>query len=388
MRITKAIPTVLVAAAAALPAHAADTGGASASAPASPQTVTCQEKCAALSAAQPGSVVRIYGDDEADVGTVVFLGGSSSADDVTTKPSKVRSHTVYVTVPAAAVSGPLELVNTDGTASSPSPALEIDHGTTKTAKAGSVPPVDTKVETRKAFYDGTRPAGLEFLVTGSQQEEVSVALVSGSTNQVVATWGPIAATPGTAQTVRWDGNDVATGKAAPPGRYEFQVFTAPAGARAAQAGTPPTAVQSFLFLAYMFPLKGRHTYGTGADAFGAGRTGHTHQGQDVMAACGTPIVAARGGKVKYRGFQGAAGNYIVIDGAGIGQDTAYMHLREPALLKKGQPVRTGQLIGYVGRTGDATACHLHFELWTAPGWYSGGHPVDPLPFLRQWDQYS
>jgi murein DD-endopeptidase MepM/ murein hydrolase activator NlpD len=42
----------------------------------------------------------------------------------------------------------------------------------------------------------------------------------------------------------------------------------------------------------------------------------------------------------------------------------------------------------VGRTGDATACHLHFEEWTAPGWYTGGSPFDPLADLRAWDAYS
>ena len=46
---------------------------------------------------------------------------------------------------------------------------------------------------------------------------------------------------------------------------------------------------------------------------------------------------------------------------------------------------TGQSIGDVGMTGDATACHLHFEMWGGPGWYTGGAPIDPLPFLKAWD---
>ena len=54
-------------------------------------------------------------------------------------------------------------------------------------------------------------------------------------------------------------------------------------------------------------------------------------------------------------------------------------------MKKGDPVVTGQPIGFVGRTGDATACHLHFEMWPAPGWYTGGSAVDPLPSLKSWD---
>jgi murein DD-endopeptidase MepM/ murein hydrolase activator NlpD len=102
--------------------------------------------------------------------------------------------------------------------------------------------------------------------------------------------------------------------------------------------------------------------------------------------CGTPLVAARGGRVKFAGSQSRAGNYIVIDGDKTGRDYAYMHLRDPALLRTGDRVATGQLIGYVGKTGDATACHLHFEIWTAPGWYSGGRPVDPLATLQSWDQ--
>jgi murein DD-endopeptidase MepM/ murein hydrolase activator NlpD len=69
-------------------------------------------------------------------------------------------------------------------------------------------------------------------------------------------------------------------------------------------------------------------------------------------------------------------------------DYAYMHLRDPSPLRKGARVRTGQAIGAVGDTGAASACHLHFEMWTGPGWYTGGQPVDPLPFLKAWDAYS
>ena len=65
-----------------------------------------------------------------------------------------------------------------------------------------------------------------------------------------------------------------------------------------------------------------------------------------------------------------------------------MHLRERSPLKKGARVLTGQVIGEVGHTGDATACHLHFEIWTGPGWYTGGEPIDPLPSLKAWDAYS
>jgi murein DD-endopeptidase MepM/ murein hydrolase activator NlpD len=107
-----------------------------------------------------------------------------------------------------------------------------------------------------------------------------------------------------------------------------------------------------------------------------------------MAECGTPLIAARGGRVQYSGYQYAAGNYVVIDGKGTPNDFMYAHLAEPSPLQTGDTVRTGQPIGIVGDTGDATACHLHFEIWAAPGWYEGGAPFDPLPELEKWDRYS
>jgi murein DD-endopeptidase MepM/ murein hydrolase activator NlpD len=139
---------------------------------------------------------------------------------------------------------------------------------------------------------------------------------------------------------------------------------------------------------HAFPVRGRHDFGGAGARFGAGRAGHRHQGQDVMARCGTPLVTAHGGVVKFKQYQSAAGYYLVIDGDHTGVDYAYMHMLRPSPFRVGERVATGQQIGRVGETGNAVGCHLHFEMWTAPGWYDGGHPFDPLPSLRAWDAYS
>jgi murein DD-endopeptidase MepM/ murein hydrolase activator NlpD len=56
--------------------------------------------------------------------------------------------------------------------------------------------------------------------------------------------------------------------------------------------------------------------------------------------------------------------------------------------KLGQTVRTGEFIGRVGETGNASGCHLHYEMWGAPGWYEGGSFLDPVPPMKKWDRYS
>jgi murein DD-endopeptidase MepM/ murein hydrolase activator NlpD len=135
--------------------------------------------------------------------------------------------------------------------------------------------------------------------------------------------------------------------------------------------------------AQVFPVAGAHTFGNG---FGAARSGHTHQGQDIMAACGTPLVAVSRAKVKWVSFQKLAGNYVVIRNKKLHQDYMYAHLAARASVIKGQIVQPGQQIGIVGSTGDASACHLHFELWLGK-WYRGGHPVDPMPYLQTYQGY-
>ena len=148
--------------------------------------------------------------------------------------------------------------------------------------------------------------------------------------------------------------------------------------------TDPTTTAPAPTGSMIFPVGGPHTFG---DGFGAARSGHTHQGQDIMAACGTPLVAVSRAKVKFVSFQGAAGNYVVIRNKKLHQDYMYAHLAARASVTKGTVVQPGQQIGIVGQTGDATACHLHFELWLGK-WYRGGHAVDPLPYLQTYQGYK
>jgi murein DD-endopeptidase MepM/ murein hydrolase activator NlpD len=134
---------------------------------------------------------------------------------------------------------------------------------------------------------------------------------------------------------------------------------------------------------HVFPVVGSFSFGGDGSRFGAPRGDHTHQGQDMAAAEGTPVVSVSAGTVYWRAYQaGGAGNYVVIRG-GDGYDYAYMHLREGSAVKPGESVAAGDLIGHVGNTGSSEGAHLHFEVWDGP-WQSGGHPIDPLPLLRGW----
>jgi murein DD-endopeptidase MepM/ murein hydrolase activator NlpD len=133
---------------------------------------------------------------------------------------------------------------------------------------------------------------------------------------------------------------------------------------------------------YRFPLDAPHTYG---DGFGAGRG---HEGQDLFADCGSPILTARDGRIQRVDYQRRAGHYVVVDGRGTGVDTMYAHMLRRPTLRRGERVATGQQVGQVGSSGNASDCHLHFEIWTAPGWYEGGEPMPSVErLLRSWDEW-
>ena len=121
-----------------------------------------------------------------------------------------------------------------------------------------------------------------------------------------------------------------------------------------------------------WPLPG-HTYISchfgEVDAFG--NTGH--RGTDIPAPEGTPILAAHNGTVLVSGWNDSYGNQVLLDN-GAGLSTRYAHMTQTAVTA-GEAVTAGQVIGYVGSTGDSTGNHLHFEVM------QGGIRVDPLSLV-------
>ncbi len=360
-------------------ASAATSGGAYGSAPATIKSVSCVTACAGVAAAKPGSLLRVRGTRMSDVEKIVFLGGGGHADNATVRVSKARRESVDVTVPAQATSGRLRAVNGDGARSAASRAV-----VSVSRAAASSSALEVRVVGRRVYYDAARPARVD--LSARADMAVTVVLLRVADGAGVMAW-PVALAAEQVSSVTWDGR--VAGAAQPAGRYEFRVFAGAADASVVAASAPQAlATGSFDLVDHIFPVRGRHTFGSGQAAFGAQRNGHTHQGHDVFARCGTKMVAARGGVVKLNRTERSAGHYLVIDGEGTDIDYVYMHLQAPSPVPKGARVLTGQLIGNVGDTGDAHGCHLHFELWGAPGWYTGGAPVDPAPALKAWDAYS
>jgi murein DD-endopeptidase MepM/ murein hydrolase activator NlpD len=355
--------------------------------------VTCVRRCASRGRAQGGSTLRLTGRGLGAVARVVFQGSRGRGDDASAAVGSRSSRRVSVRVPYGAVTGPLSAVTDGAVRSRPTPPIAIlpPPPPTPSAELTPVPGqsgpfrVETGTSRTKAFVGARRAVTFSFRVSGAAPA-VSVELVRASDGASVRTWHPPAA-PGTVETVSWDGR--LRGSGARPGRYSFRLTAGDgsgATVRSAQAGEAQR--DAFDLYDNMFPIRGRHDFGSGGGRFGAGRAGHSHQGQDVFARCGTPLVAARGGRVRFKQYHAAAGNYLVVDGAGTGTDYVYMHLAEPSPFSAGDRVYTGQRIGAVGDTGNARGCHLHFELWGAPGWYDGGRPFDPLSALRAWDSWS
>jgi murein DD-endopeptidase MepM/ murein hydrolase activator NlpD len=169
-------------------------------------------------------------------------------------------------------------------------------------------------------------------------------------------------------------------------RYYRAPLTVAAPAAPAPTPVPAAPAAVSTTASRIFPVQGPYTFG-GPDArFGVGRPGHTHQGQDITAAEGTPVVTPIAGTVHWTAYQaGGAGYYVVIAGAD-GRHYVFMHLQEGSIaVTKGAPVAAGQQVGLVGSSGSSTGPHLHFEIWVNGWWQSlASTPIDPLPELQAW----
>jgi murein DD-endopeptidase MepM/ murein hydrolase activator NlpD len=130
----------------------------------------------------------------------------------------------------------------------------------------------------------------------------------------------------------------------------MQVAASTGGAVAPSGGGAPGAVTGG---GCLWPARGTVTSEYGS------RWGRLHAGIDIAAPTGTPIWAAKAGTVVVAGVQGGYGNAVVVDHGG-GMTTLYGHQSRIAA-RTGQQVSQGQLIGYVGNTGNSTGPHLHFE---------------------------
>ena len=336
--------------------------------------VICLERCADVRVATAGSKVQLSGRSLDGVEEVRFA--AASGGRVAATPSSIGSTVIEVKVPDAAATGTVRARAYGIEAETPKDKPLKIVGAGQIPDAGEFKLTAAEAIPHQTFYDGLRAPQVSYIFQGESATDVRVEVVNRETREVVDTFIQPDAEPSTRNVAKWDGL-TSDGAQAPGGDYRFQIGNAAGG------GTVATEDSVFGYHLYRFPLDSKHSYG---DGYGAGRG---HEGQDVFAKCGTPIHAARGGRVQTIDVQSAAGNYIVIDGKGTGVDTFYAHMIRRSPLRRGARVRTGQVIGDVGQTGNASGCHLHFEIWTAPGWYEGGHAMPSVgPLMHNWDSWS
>jgi murein DD-endopeptidase MepM/ murein hydrolase activator NlpD len=241
--------------------------------------------------------------------------------------------------------------------------------------AASFELLDARVGPKRAYVAG-RLVAVSFGVAAPAPLALQVDVVREATRRPVRSFALPSAAPGAVQRLEWDGR-TAAGTVAPNGRYRMRV--------AAPDGTAHNAGRVEL-RSHIYPIRGRHVDRGPVGAFGVGRNGgRTHEGFDVNAACGTPVVAARGGVVTRADYDPVLyGNIVIVRGERTQRDYWYAHLLRTPRLRVGESVSTGQRIGSIGASGNARTigCHLHFEL------RSRGRPTDPAPRLHAWDVWS
>jgi murein DD-endopeptidase MepM/ murein hydrolase activator NlpD len=271
-------------------------------------------------------------------------------------------------------------------------------------------PVVTRLDVPAAAVAGPPPrVSLRIDERGVRRGNVTVSVVANAPRRAVLVdhLGWIAT--GRRRAVAWP-----RGATLPPGSYHVRVVAhdprgrhllrlahasgvsdlevaAPAPREgAAQAPAPeagvPTPAQTVADGA-VFPVAGPHNFGGPENRFGAPRGDHIHEGQDILTAEGTAVLAPLAGTVTSTSYQPGGAGYYLVEHTAVGFDFMFAHCQAGSVaVAADQAVAAGQMVCRAGQTGDATAPHLHFEMWVG-GWQSAsGHAIDPLPYLQAWDR--
>lgn len=230
----------------------------------------------------------------------------------------------------------------------------------------------------EVLFDSGKNLQVRVEVVGRGEQRIRIEIVRRSNGRIVKGFSRVVRLPKRRSGERalrqtWAGRTWA-GDVAPPGKYVVRV-TSDQGRRSEVFGR-------FEFRDHVPPVTGQTGSRGPVGEFGAGRSGgRVHEGFDILAPCGRKLVAARGGRITDVGYDPVLyGYYLRIWATAEPYGYFYSHLVEPAPVRRGQRIRTGQFVGRVGQTGNAatTPCHLHFQVERR------GQPVDPVPFLRAW----
>ncbi len=330
-------------------------------------SVSCPLQPASSCAA--GQQMTVRGSELQSAQQVTFVGASGSRDNVVVKLSAraAQPNQISVTIPSRAKSGDVRISGSIGSDVSAPEPLKIVAG---------LPATDDASQSKKLIAGGKREARFSYHVSGSVAAGARVEAVSGVTGKVVRKWPLVKSGEGA---VNWDG--FVGNEPAKSGTYVLRLNELASNSAKTKAGSD----SQFELAEGFFPVRGAHKLSSTAMQMFGGSRGH--QGSDHFAACGTPLAAWTSGVVQFNSSQGAAGNYIVVQRAN-GESYAYMHMRERSPAKVGTKVFAGQRLGRVSDSGRASGCHLHIELWTAPGWYKGGKPYDSLPLMKRLDKLN
>jgi len=359
---------VLGAALIAAGAASGEDGGVGAPSPPEVRDARCLDRCLDVRVVAETGLAELGGRDLSAV-TTVRLDGADGKLEI--EPKAVKSSRVKFRVPVGALSGKPVVIDEFGNKARSGERLKIV-GENRISEVEGFEVAAADATPSKSFFDGKQRSRVEYLFEAAEPTDVRIDVLKGKRRRLIDTIVQKDRKPFANHSAAWNGLGE-DNKVAPNGKYSFEV-TQLSGGAGDRAG--------FRYYDHKFPLAGAHSYG---DGLGAGRG---HQGQDVFAKCGNDVYAARGGRIQTSSYHPSAGYYIVVDGAKTGVDYVYMHLSRKGRAKKGSKVKTGERIGFNDDTGNASGCHVHFEMWSAPGWYEGGHVLSPTKSLKRWDRWS